>query len=96
MKAELLTPQFISEYCENCHNPIQGEAARFNEHLPHNTLLTKIERHYCLGCVEEVIAYRLRMRNVSDMTLDLKEAHQWEMHREVSWKITPFRRVKHI
>ena len=95
-RAEFAAPQFISHYCENCHTPIVGESAKFNQYLPHNEILTKIKRIYCKGCIPEVIAYRLHMRNVADMTKELVKAFEMQQYYAAADKITPYRRVNHI
>ena len=102
--AEFIVPKFISHYCDSCHGPIEDEEETVTlvEHLPSNYMRTEVDRGYCLDCLDELIKTRNRLRrednkgcdkhrNVSLKTLDLVEAHQWEMHREAAWKITPFR-----
>ena len=88
--AEFLVPQFISEYCDSCHTPIEEEEAVLTEHLPSTYIRTKVDRHYCIECVSEMIYFRdkvrrdqikggrRKLRNVSEMTLELVEKSNWD------------------
>ena len=106
-RAEILTPQFISEYCNNCGVPLQGEIVKLNDYLTRSN--TKMERHYCMDCISEVINHRNKVRreenktkdlypirNVSVMTLALVKAFEMEQYHAAADRITPYRNVKHI
>ena len=70
--AELLLPTGRAIYCENCHEPIKDEEANFNWYTTLVNSPIKIQKTYCHACIGEVIAYRYKMRNVSQMTKELK------------------------
>lgn len=108
-RAEILTPQFISEYCNNCGVPLQGEIVKLNDYLPRSN--TKMPRHYCMeeNCIIEVINHRNKVRreenktkdlypirNVSVMTLALVKAFEMEQYYAAADRITPYRNVKHL
>ena len=73
-RAEFLYPSAFGKviYCQNCHEPIHDETAIFNDHIVVLELKMKIKQVYCIECISEVIAYRYKMRNVSQMTKELK------------------------
>ena len=107
--AEFLVPQFISEYCDSCHTPIEEESVILIEHLPSSYLLTKVDRRYCLECALEAIQLRKkvrraelnsysRIRNVSFMTEELRDAEAKRLSQEL-WEQEYDKnpgRVKHI
>ena len=69
--AELLLPTGRAIYCENCHEPIKDEEANFNWYTTLVNSPIKIQKTYCHDCIGEVIQYRYKMRNVSQMTKEL-------------------------
>ena len=73
-RAELLYPSAAGKvvYCQNCHEPIIGESANFNHHTIMDGMLLRVQQSYGTECIPEVIAYRYKMRNVSQMTKELK------------------------
>jgi len=72
-RAELVFPTDRAIYCENCHEPIKNEMAFFHWHTIFMGSPARIIKTYCLDCIiPEVIAYRYKMRNVSEMTKELK------------------------
>ena len=73
-RAEFLYPSAAGKvmYCQNCHEPIHGEQANFNHHIVEMELKLRVQQSYCIPCIPEVIAFRYKMRNVSQMTKELK------------------------
>jgi len=95
-RAEMLLPTGRAIYCENCHEPIKDEEANFNWHTEMAGSPIRIQKTYCYDCIEEVIQYRYKMRNVAEMTGGLVKAFERQAYNDASFKVMPFRNVKHI
>ena len=69
--AELLLPTGRAISCENCFRPMDEEIG-LNWHTTLCNSPIVIEQVYCEECLGEVILNRYRIRNVGEMTKELK------------------------
>lgn len=97
-RAEILAPIERTIYCENCHDELGNDYARFNHYKFYGGVFVKVERVCCHKCIDEVVSYRYNMRKVAEMTKELvkrvDDANYQRVHMQEYDKLPG--RVKHI
>ncbi len=90
-KAGFEVPNF-KENCINCFR-ITKDYAKFSYRTKSGFLTINC---VCLDCIEEVIQYRYRIRNVSEMTKELVKTFEMKEYHKAADIITLYRKVTHI
>ena len=75
---EMDFPKFKQSFCDSCHRPIE-EGVEFNHHLKTKVKII-LPLLVCEDCIQDVIQYRHKIRNVSEMTGELKHKHDKEAY----------------
>ena len=71
---DMAIPEFKAQTCEVCYTP-NGGFIELNHHIYSNQIHTVVPYIVCADCIADVIQYRCRCRNVSDMTGELYRKH---------------------
>ena len=81
-RMEMAVPIF-DEVCNNCHQEV-NDYAELNHHIcSGGNVGDAVSKVVCLDCLDEVIAYKSRCRNVSDMTGELPGVESARIRRYV-------------
>ena len=82
-RSEMTVPNFNHGYCDNCHGPIEGVSASFNNHADLKRLNVVVDLNACEDCIPEVIAFHHLIRNVSEMTAEIVHRHNQDIYNKV-------------